>query len=124
MTCVNCIPVEELCNSHLLAEYREMLRFRHAKAKVTDIPSSYRMGKGHVKFFYDKGKYLLRRHKEIKDELEKRGISNNLSLDLSSWLGWQMKDWEPSKEDMSINYARINERIEGMISRGIRIEYE
>lgn len=125
MTRVNCVPVKELCNSHLLAEYREMLRFRHAKVDKKDIlPETYRMGKGHVKFFYNKGKYLFYRHLQLCEELENRGIAHNLFLDLSDWEDWQMNDWEPTEEDMKINRDRIRERIDGMISRGIIVKYQ
>lgn len=123
MTRVNCIPVKELCNSHLLAEYREMLRFRKAKANPECIPPTYRMGKGHVKFFYDKGLYLIKRHEEIKKELALRGIVSNFSIDLSYWRDWQMNDWEPTEEDMRVNRERIDERIFGMISKGLKISY-
>lgn len=123
MTRVNCVPVKELCNSHLVAEYHEMLRFRHAKAKIKNIPPSYRMGKGHMKFFHDKGLYLAKRHKEIKKEMVRRGIASNLDLDLSSWKDWQMNDWVPCEEDMKISRNRIQERLDDMISRGIKIVF-
>lgn len=122
MTRVNCVPVKELCNAHLIAEYHEMLRFRHPKTNIK-IPDSYRMGKGHVLFFYNKGIYLLNRHEEIKNEMRHRGIASNLSLDLSLWKDWQMQDWKPSEKDMKISRERIRERINSMISRGIKVVF-
>lgn len=115
MTRVNCVPVQELCNKHLVAEYRELLRFRHAKMNVGDIlPPTYRMGTGHVKFFYDKGKFLVRRHAELCREMVSRNIACNLSIDLSGWSTWRMNDWEPDEQAIAINRARINDRLASM----------
>ena len=58
------IRPSELCNAHLNKERVEILRVPNAiksgKAKVnlSKIPSSYRLGTGHVIFFYDKLEYL------------------------------------------------------------------
>lgn len=82
MTRINVVPVQELCNQHLFAEWREMPRLRNnlqqslnrkVPFNVNEIPPEYVLGKGHVKFFYDKFKYLHIRHIEITTELIKRG---------------------------------------------------
>lgn len=85
MTRVNsAIQPEVLCDQHLLAEYREMLRlishsFKHKSDPKTKIPSTFTLGTGHVMFFLNKGKFLLTRHKQICDELAKRGYQTTLS---------------------------------------------
>lgn len=77
MTRVNLIPVEELTNKHLIAEKHEITRVfalaKNSKPNVK-IPNTYRMGKGHVTFFYNKVArvtYRMRFYKTIcfSDEL-------------------------------------------------------
>ena len=63
MTRINVVPVGELSQLHLVAEYREITRLpknltkslsRKAKEfNMDEIPPDYVLGKGHVKFFYD-----------------------------------------------------------------------
>lgn len=118
MTRINCIPVQELTDKHLLAEYRELPRISTlahkwaTKNEVGDnLPSQYTLGKGHVKFFYDKGAYLLHRFEnEIVPEMQKRGFKTNFTKyrmhpeDMN-------KNWLPTSEAIEINIARINERL-------------
>lgn len=54
MTRINCVPVEELTDKHLLAEYRELPRIFNLARAVEDAPTEYVLGTGHMKFFYDK----------------------------------------------------------------------
>lgn len=114
MTRINCIPVSKLKDKHLLAEYREMLRYRHAYPRKCEpsIPKTYRMGTGHVSFFWDKGFYLLNRHKALKSEMIKRGMKPNLDLDLSQWPIDKMGDWTPTVDSQLLNIARIIRRLE------------
>ena len=87
MTRINILPVEELTDQHLMAEYREIFMIgsslqRSLKSENWDhkrIPKKFTLNTGHVMFFYDKGKYLYKRYDEIKDELTKR----NFKLDKS-----------------------------------------
>ena len=74
MTRVNIIPVEELHDQHLIAEYRELTMVpaalnRTLKSKKgldkTKIPENYTLNQGHVYFFYNKGKYLDKRYSQI-----------------------------------------------------------
>lgn len=112
MTRINCVPVDELANQHLVAEYREMLRFRHAHPRSKMIvPPTYRLGTGHCTFFYDKGGYLAKRHAELRAEMERRGYAVNYELDLSSWPQSAMNDWTPTPEALAINRQRIAERL-------------
>ena len=123
MTRINCIPPEELVDKHLIAEYRELPRIFGLVKKAQergltpmslgDRPS-YILGTGHVKFFYDKLKYLTTRQYMLIDEMRKRGFKPNfVNIDeLMSginqcWYG----DWEPDEVAMNINRERINERL-------------
>lgn len=80
MTRINAfIPVEELSNSHLLAEHREIKRIPNTinsgKARLLDIPDKFTLGKGHVKFFYNKIRWLFYRYCKIYDECRRRGLN-------------------------------------------------
>lgn len=114
MTRVNCVSPIELTNQHLLAEYRELPRIRHAypRNNTPVIPLEYILGKGHLTFFYNKGLWLENRHKELIAEMKLRGFTVNLPpLDLSHWPKWAMRNWIPTKEAIELNRARIAERL-------------
>ncbi len=124
LTRVNCVPVEELTNRHLLAEYREIPRIYRLVQKAIDrgespgtkVPDHYTMGTGHVRFFYNKLEYVLHRQIELRDEMLKRGMkpvtyanpeSVNHGIDHPGF--WN--DWKPSPTDQNINRRRIAARL-------------
>ena len=80
MTRINVgIKPENLTDQHLVAELRELpriftaVRKRIAEGKsFDDIPDTFRLGSGHVKFFYDKIEYLIWRHDLLRQEYLKR----------------------------------------------------
>lgn len=116
MTRINCVPVQTLTDQHLVAEYREMLRYhstinRWLKSKKPSvIPKEYTLGKGHVTFFNDKGLYLIKRHAELRLEMIRRGMNPQLELklDIPQYL---MNDWTPDKKAIQLNQARLNQKI-------------
>lgn len=128
MTRINCIPVEELHDRHLVAEYRELPRvFALAKKSFLrgedpgTFPRQYTLGTGHVRFFYDKLGYLYSRQLQLIREMERRGfnpqhknpfplVHEMISLTNCEWT----QEWTPNEYDMAVNRARINERLEGM----------
>lgn len=63
----------------LLAEHREIVRIPNlvssGRAIIASIPSVFCLGKGHVKFFYNKRHYLLRRYRMLTDECIRRGYN-------------------------------------------------
>lgn len=114
MTRINVVPVTELCDKHLLAEYRELPRvFKLAKV-CKDAPTEYTLGAGHVKFFYDKLTFLINRFKELVDECQARGFNIKhftppvLDFDPPDEL---FNDYIPTPEALAINRARIAQRI-------------
>lgn len=118
MTRINCVPVEELNNKMLLAEYRELPRvYRQAekafqRGDTAEIPD-YRMGTGHVRFFYTRLGYCTRRHRELVAEMQARGFTTNYAkppAELSVPRSW-LQDWTPDYQAMQINRARIAERL-------------
>lgn len=115
MTRINCIPVQELTNKHLVAEYRELPRiFRLARNNKPNesFPTAYTLGQGHVKFFYNKLAYLEQRFYQLVEEMQRRGYKPNYSTipecdaPPELWQGWQ-----PTNEAMELNRARIKERL-------------
>lgn len=110
MTRINCIPVEELSDKHLIAEYRELPRVSKLAWYRGDGPQEYTLGKGHIIFFYDKGEYLRRRfEEEIVPEMQSRGFVTNYTMYRPHPPGLN-DDWVPTQEAMEINRSRIKAR--------------
>ena len=109
------IPVETLSNKHLIAEHREIKRIPNCISKgkfsMNGQPANFKLGTGHVKFFYDKLEYLLNRYCQLYDECIKRGFKvqcyvdawNNVPKDL-------MNDCNPTQSDIEVVKKRIKER--------------
>lgn len=116
MTRINVIPPQQLCDQHLLAEYRELPRaFTLSKNNPkAHIPPTYRLGPGHVTFFYDKLRWLRNRHRSITEELTRRGFIVKMTEPLPTLEDVSENDWMPSKESIKINKMRILERLEKM----------
>jgi len=123
MTRINCVPPSELTNKHLVAEYRELPRIFALARHCNDAPKEYCLGTGHMKFFYDKLKYLA--HRQCAIVLEMLGRDMNPMYDpLSLWAlhsdnGGPIpkalwNDWAPDDKALAINRARINDRLNGI----------
>lgn len=122
MTRINAgIPPAELSDKHLLAEHREIKRIPNmvfsGKAKIENIPNEFTLGKGHVKFFYNKLKYLYLRYYEIYIECKKRGF--NVTNYIGAWDPvmyseglWDhlFNTWEPTTKAIELIRQRIKER--------------
>ena len=123
MTRINIIPVSELYDQHLIAEYREITMVpaalnRTLKSKIgldkNKISQQYTLNKGHVYFFYNKGEYLQIRYNEIIAEMKKRNFKPdpgrkfpiNIFIDNNLY-----HDWTPTKEDYKIIRERISQKI-------------
>lgn len=125
MTRINCVPVEELTDKHLGAEYRELPRLFGQIQKAIERgespddprnPKEYKLGKGHTRFFYNKVSWLTKRYLQLVQECIKRGRVVNypnppdlLNTITPEW--WQT--WEPTPEAMELNRQRIKERLNG-----------
>lgn len=127
MTRINTIAVTELSNKHLMAEYKELPRIFTAVLKHQDagktpadfnIPEQYKLGTGHMTFFYDKCGYLYKRYGQIWNELLKRDykldgeLINKIMKDAQRINGHFMNDWTPTPEDKYLNMARLVKRSE------------
>ncbi|MCP8895343.1 pyrimidine dimer DNA glycosylase/endonuclease V [Shinella daejeonensis] len=122
MTRINCIPVSELSGPHLVAEYRELPRvFALVRAAIARgerpddprNPQEYRLGAGHVRFFYCRLGYLARRQVSLVQEMRARGYQpqydNPLAL-LDGLPSEWCQDWTPTPQAIALNRARIAER--------------
>lgn len=117
MTRINVgIPVETLVDKHLLAEHREIKRIPNSIKKgrynLNGIPEQFTLGKGHVKFFYNKLKYLKNRYYMIYNECKRRGFNVTDFKDSFDNLPSELyNDWRPRKRDSDIVRERIELRL-------------
>ena len=121
MTRINIVHPSELTDQHLIAEYREIFMVgsslqRSLKSKnwnPKDIPIKFTLNTGHVKFFYDKGKYLFKRYDELRIEMKARGMNpdDTRVFKREQWPDELWNDWTPSLEDYKLIRHRIEERI-------------
>ena len=112
MTRINAaIHPSELPTKLLVAERRELIRIPNAvkngKAK-SKPPEKFKLGTGHVCWFYNRLGYLKKRYIALTEECVKRGIKATDYLD--SFDGVELNDWEPTLEDRQIIVDRIRER--------------
>tara|TARA_B100000482_G_C12418887_1_gene224276 strand:- start:48 stop:455 length:408 start_codon:yes stop_codon:yes gene_type:complete len=121
MTRINIIEPSELTDQHLIAEYREIFMVgsslqRSLKSKnwnPKDIPIKFTLNTGHVKFFYDKGKYLSNRYDMLREEMKARGMTPDVTrvFKKEQWPDELWNDWTPTLEDYKLIRQRIEERI-------------
>ncbi len=116
MTRINVgILPKELSNKHLIAEHREIKRIPNCIAKgkynMEGQPNRFKLGTGHVKFFYDKLSYLKDRYILLYTECMRRGF------DVQNYIGaWDnipkelMNDYKVEDNDIVIIKQRIDER--------------
>ena len=117
MTRINVgIPPQELVSKHLIAEHREIKRIPNCISKgrynMDNIPAEFKLGSGHVKFFYNKLLYLKNRYIKLYNECINRGFNvqnyvgawDNLPKDL-------MNHYQPTNQDRQIIQERINNKL-------------
>lgn len=129
MTRINIVPVEELCDQHLLAEHRELVRIPNClvsgklKFEYMDRPEDYCLGEGHVKFFTNKLRYLFNRYQQLNDECIKRGFNVTYMWPQHFFNKTTLRYWDdyrPTKWALRLNRDRIAER---MPARARHTEY-
>lgn len=137
MTRINAaIPPSWLTKRHLLSEHREIKRIpnviKSGRFNMDKQPIVFTLGTGHVKFFYDKQKYLYNRYVSIYNECIRRGYNvtdyseawdcfhgPNQRLDLVGF--WN--DWHETDETRILLSERINDRL-GIIDKSYKDWYE
>ena len=127
MTRVNLIPVEQLTDQHLMAEWRELkmvpaaLRRSLATKSLADIlesiPERYTLNKGHVRFFYNKMGFLAKRYESLTAELLDRGYNlsdtspfSKYTYDLPEFFFFKV--WTPDADEIAINQERITQKLQ------------
>lgn len=82
--------------------------------------ANYVLGKGHVRFFYDKLLWLSWRHIYLVNEMVKRGYDpqffENLRVTFRDIPTEWWNDWEPDTRARLINRERIHDRLNGVKS--------
>jgi deoxyribonuclease (pyrimidine dimer) len=118
MTRINLIHPQHLTKRHLIAEYRELKHVGHAlqrslkSGKPIEIPPTFRLNTGHVKFFYDKGLYLKKRYRLIVEDMLKRKIEvTEFNFNKELFPEGFYNDYKPTKEAFKIIIERISLRI-------------
>lgn len=129
MTRVNCVDPTELTNPHLIVEVKEITRIYRLAWKAykrgdspENMPSTYRLGKGHVRFFYSRLGYINERHKALCDEMARRKFIISLKkrhpwarvidgeiVTLDSFPKKWKKNWVPTPKEILINRDRLRE---------------
>lgn len=125
MTRINLVPVQELANQHLMAEFREIKMIPKALARslktqsedsvAKKIPQAFKLNSGHVLFFYDKGMYLRNRYEQLTAELVRRNYKIDVSapfdpdkiMETDRW----NNDYIPTEEALAIIRERIAQKI-------------
>jgi len=120
MTRINVVPPQELSGPHLVAEYRELPRiFGLVRARIEKghspseckIPTEYRLGLGHVTFFYDKLGFLAKRQRQLIQEMLDRHYSPKFtSVDISDIPPEWKNYYVTTKNALHVNRQRIKER--------------
>lgn len=123
MTRVNVVSPKSLSRLHLIAEYKEITRLPNnlktslnRKGKpfsMKEIPLEYKLGPGHVKFFFNKMLFLEKRFISLVDEMKNRGY-NPKYTDASIFKQFEgtefYNDYIPTEIAVEINLQRIKER--------------
>lgn len=125
MTRINLVPPSELCDQHLLSEWRELTRIpnrvaRNPKINLDTLPTAYTVrtnanpkgGEGHCRFFYNKLLFLRDRYQALLEELAERELpqEDRWPFKLPGFPQlWQ--GYEPTPEAIELNRQRIKEQM-------------
>ena len=118
MTRVNIgILPRELCDQHLITEYRELPRVFNCKYR-SKPPDQFKLGKGHMVWCAYRLGHMYDKYLSIVEEMRYRGITVNYPepphRQLESWC-----DRPVTSEDILIGrellIERINERLDEMV---------
>jgi hypothetical protein len=121
MTRINSgIKPDELCDQHLVAEYRELPRVGTMLVKrlekgadlTAGTPDAFTLGTGHMAFFIDKGEYLRKRFESLKQEMIDRGMNPTMNW-RDQWASVPdlCNDWSPDGRVRAILQARIEAKM-------------
>lgn len=116
MTRINLVPVEELSDQHLIAEYRELPRVIKQNFNIDDAPERYTLGKGHVKWGRKHAIFIMRRYECLCEEMTYRGFKVNQPF-YELYKVWEYNcgpendNWyNPTKADIALSRNRLVEK--------------
>jgi deoxyribonuclease (pyrimidine dimer) len=124
MTRINLVPPHELTDQHLIAEYREIFMVAGSLRRTliskngyneSKVPKKYTLNKGHVYFFYNKGKYLHKRYLDLISEMKSRGFSPSKDRKFPQEIfiaNDLYNNWVPDNNDLLLIRERINQKIQ------------
>jgi len=124
VTRINLVEPSELADQHLVAEYREIFMIGSALARslksknwnktLDTLPVEFTLNSGHVKFFYNKGKYIHKRYDSLVEEMKRRGMNPDPERKFKTfqWPDYLYRDWDPTDKDLELVRERIRERIQ------------
>lgn len=111
------VDPKELTNKHLIAEHREIKRIpncvRRGRYNLSNQPTQFCLGQGHVKFFYDKLGYLLDRYNKLYRECIARGFQ--VQNYRGAWNGIDislMGFYKETENDRKIVLERIQQKLD------------
>lgn len=114
MTRINVIPVSELSDQHLIAEYHELPRVLKQDINICAAPDCYVLGVGHMRWACRYWKYTYNRFFEICDEMMYRGFRTNFTpKSLGKYTARFCNsdgEYTPTIRDIELNRARIREK--------------
>jgi len=112
MTRINTIPPNKLCDSHLIAEYREILRVFKLAKHDEKAPKEFTLGNGHVKFFFNKLQYTHERFNSLRQEILDRGFKPKMEFDseILESKRYLYNPWEATEISKELIRQRILER--------------
>ena len=117
MTRINLVPVQELSDQHLIAEYRELPRVIKQSINVDNAPNEYCLGKGHMKWARKHLSFILNRYALLCEEMKCRGFKVNFSAGFLLQYALKncdkslMNNYNPTQKDICISRNRIQEKI-------------
>ena len=127
MVRINLIEPSHLSDQHLLAEWVEIqmlmkslynkLQTKSVEEVCKNIPDTYRLGKGHIKFFENKLSYLFTRLNLIHNTMLNRGFNPNkqIIMDLFEMLSPYRElfnGWIAGSNDYLFIIERLRDRIQ------------
>ncbi len=122
MTRVNLVDPSILTDQHLVAERLELsfvvssaIRSFNSKSGLKVNPV-FVLGAGHVSFFHDKLSYIKDRHRELTNEMIRRGMKPKYPLQKIDYVEevlpqLMVNKYKPSDRDINIVKVRIIDRI-------------
>ncbi len=106
------VPINEHSDELLEAGYRSLLRAFDMLCKPYDkeIPDEFTLGKHHLRFFMDKGEYIINKINAVHNELNCRKLplsGRRPDITLDHFEEHRRKNWYPTPED----YRKVKRKV-------------